>query len=134
MNTILLPINPEHVENILNGSKKYEFRRVRCKRKIDKILIYATHPVKLIVGEVSVLGVIEDSKERVWKATSEFSGISEEFFKEYFIDKQQAVAYKLGNVQPFKNPITLDSLGVKFPPQSFMYVPDSMINTVNSVS
>jgi len=129
-----LPINPEHVENILNGSKKYEFRRVRCKRKIDKILIYATHPVKLIVGEVSVLGVIEDSKERVWKATSEFSGISEEFFKEYFIDKQQAVAYKLGNVQPFKNPITLDSLGVKFPPQSFMYVPDSMINTVNSVS
>ncbi len=134
MNTILLPINPEHVENILNGSKRYEFRRVKCKRKIDKILIYATHPVKLIVGEVSVLGVIEDSKERVWKATSEFSGISEEFFKEYFIDKQQAVAYKLGNVQPFKNPITLDSLGVKFPPQSFMYVPDSMINTVNSVS
>ena len=134
MNTILLPINPEHVENILNGSKRYEFRRVKCKRKIDKILIYATHPVKLIVGEVSVLDVIEDSKERVWEATSEFSGISEEFFKEYFIDKQQAVAYKLGNVQPFKNPITLDSLGVKFPPQSFMYVPDSMINTVNSVS
>ena len=134
MNTILLPINPEHVENILNGSKRYEFRRVKCKRKIDKILIYATHPVKLIVGEVSVLDVIEDSKERVWEATSEFSGISEEFFKEYFIDKQQAVAYKLGNVNAFKEPITLDSLGVKFPPQSFMYVPDSMINTVNSVS
>ncbi len=134
MNTILLPINPEHVENILNGSKRYEFRRVKCKRKIDKILIYATHPVKLIVGEVSVLDVIEDSKERVWEATSEFSGISEEFFREYFIDKQQAVAYKLGNVTAFKEPITLDSLGVKFPPQSFMYVPDSMINTVNSVS
>jgi len=129
-----LPINPEHVENILNGSKRYEFRRVKCKRKIDKILIYATHPVKLIVGEVSVLDVIEDSKERVWEATSEFSGISEEFFREYFIDKQQAVAYKLGNVTAFKEPITLDSLGVKFPPQSFMYVPDSMINTVNSVS
>ena len=132
MNTILLPINPEHVENILNGSKKYEFRRVRCKRKIDKILIYATHPVKLVVGEVTVLDVIEDSKERVWKATSEFSGISEEFFNEYYEDTQQAVAYTLGSVTAFKNPIPLDSLGVKSPPQSFMYVPDSMITRVNA--
>jgi len=134
MNTILLPINPVHVENILNGSKKYEFRRVKCKRKIDKILIYATHPVKLIVGEVTVLDVIQDSKERVWKATSEFSGISEAFFNEYFADTQQAVAYKLGNVHPFKEPIPLNSLGLKYPPQSFMYVPDSMINEVHSVS
>ena len=125
MNTILLSINPEHVENIINGTKKYEFRRVKCKRKIDKILIYATSPIKMIVGEADVLDVIEDSKERVWEATSTYSGISEQFFYEYYFDKQQAVAYKLGKVNTFSNPVSLDSVGIKVAPQSFVYLADT---------
>ena len=126
MNTILLSINPEHVENIINGTKKYEFRRVKCKRKIDKILIYATSPIKMIVGEADVLDVIEDSKERVWEATSTYSGISEQFFYEYYFDKQQAVAYKLGKVNTFSNPVSLDSVGIKVAPQSFVYLADTI--------
>lgn len=133
MNTILLSINPEHVENIINGTKKYEFRRVKCKRKIDKILIYATSPIKMIVGEADVLDVIEDSKELIWKATSTYSGISEQFFYEYYFDKQQAVAYKLGKVNAFSNPVPLDSIGIKVAPQSFVYLEDtrfaSFVNT-----
>ncbi len=31
MCAILLSINPNHVENILNGSKKYEFRKRHVK-------------------------------------------------------------------------------------------------------
>ena len=31
---ILLSINPEHVENIFNGNKKYEYRKIKCKEKV----------------------------------------------------------------------------------------------------
>ena len=47
---ILLSINPEHVENILDGTKKYEYRKKSCKKDIDRIVIYSTHPVKKVVG------------------------------------------------------------------------------------
>ena len=33
MRSILLSINPNHVENILNGTKRYEFRKRVCKKK-----------------------------------------------------------------------------------------------------
>lgn len=51
---ILLSINPNHVENIFNGTKKYEFRKVECKKPVDKIIIYSTSPIKKVVGEALV--------------------------------------------------------------------------------
>ena len=51
MCSILLSINPEHVENIMNGNKLYEFRKKACKRHVDKIIIYSTTPVMMVVGE-----------------------------------------------------------------------------------
>ena len=35
---LLMSINPEHVDNILAGTKKFEFRKTKCKEKIDSIL------------------------------------------------------------------------------------------------
>lgn len=51
---ILLSINPEHVENIFNGNKKYEYRKIKCKEKVDKIIIYSTAPIMQVVGEAEV--------------------------------------------------------------------------------
>ncbi len=48
---MLLSINPEHVEKILTGQKQFEFRKVRCRSDVSKIVIYATSPVMKIVGE-----------------------------------------------------------------------------------
>ena len=39
------------LENILNGTKKYEFRKKACKRHVDKILIYSTNPIMRVVGK-----------------------------------------------------------------------------------
>jgi len=119
---MLLSINPEHVENILNGSKKYEYRKVRCKSEISKIVIYSTFPIMRIVGEVEVLDIIVDNPETVWKITSNASGISKHFFDDYFRNKSNAVAYKLGKVIIYNNPIQLEDLGISNAPQSFMYI------------
>lgn len=119
---MLLSINPEHVENIVNGRKKYEYRRVRCKEKIDKIIIYATAPVSQVVAEVEVLDIIEDTPMSVWDETKLYSGISKGFFLEYFSGKSKAVAYHLGAIKKYAKPKDLSELGVRYAPQSFVYI------------
>lgn len=119
---ILLSINPQHVENIFNGSKKYEFRRVKCRERIDKIIIYATAPIMKVVGEAQVENVLSYSPQELWKKTSEESGIEVEFFNEYFKGKLSAFAYQLGSVSQYKNPKELSEFGVKSAPQSFVYI------------
>ena len=54
MSTILLSIKPEFSEKIFNETKKYEFRKRVARKKVEKIVVYATSPVKKIVGEVEV--------------------------------------------------------------------------------
>lgn len=119
---MLLSVNPEHVDNILSGVKQFEFRKVRCKRDVDSILIYATSPVMLVVGEVEVLEVIEDAPESVWKLTSEFAGVSKSFFDQYYNKNDKAIAYRLGKVEKYLTPLQLSDLGISFAPQSFVYV------------
>ena len=124
---MLLSINPEHVENILQGSKTYEFRKILCKRKVDKIVIYSTYPVKLIVGEVEVLDIIKMDKEKLWKMTEKKSGITKDFFDQYYEGRETAVAYKLGEVFKYDKPQSLDKIGVKMAPQSYMYLTENAV-------
>lgn len=121
---MLLSINPEHVENILKGIKTYEYRKVLCKRKVDKIVIYATFPVKKVVAEVEVLDVLQMDKEKLWKLTKKSSGITKDFYDQYYKEKDMAVAYKLGAIIKYDQPQTLEQLGIKVAPQSYMYLPD----------
>ncbi len=119
---ILLSINPEHVENILNGSKKVEYRKVKCRSDVDKILIYSTSPVKKVVGEVALLEVIEDLPDNVWSLTSQDAGITRSFFDKYYENKSKAFAFKLGKVTKYKKPFSLSDIGISFAPQSFIYL------------
>ena len=121
---ILLSINPQHVANIVQGKKCYEYRKKACKRKVDKIVIYSTSPVKQIIGEVEVLDTLEMDKEELWKLTKEQSGITKRFYNAYYSGKTTAVAYKLGAVLEYETPQLLTEIGVKVAPQSFMYLPD----------
>lgn len=119
---MLLSINPEHVENILNGTKRFEFRKVQGRREISRILIYSTAPVGMIVGEVEVLGTLDGTPDEVWQQTHDFSGITKEFFDRYFNGRDRAVAYRLGDVEAYARPKCLNDFGVSAAPQSFVYV------------
>ncbi len=119
---ILLSINPEYVEKIFAQTKKFEYRKSRCKLNVDTIVIYSTFPVMRIVGEAEVLETIEDETNKVWEQTKAFSGISKQFFDNYFKGRQKAVAYKLGTVKKYKKPLMLNDFGLKSAPQSFVYL------------
>ena len=119
---ILISINPEHVENIINGTKKYEYRRVAAKQDISSIIIYETFPIKRIVAEAEIEDVLMLSKEELWNVTKDKSGISIEFYYEYFKEKEIAYAYKLGKVTVYEKPKLLSEYNIKCAPQSFVYL------------
>ena len=119
---LLMSINPEHVDNILAGTKKFEFRKTRCKEKIDSIIIYSTSPIMRVVAEVEVKDVIEDTPQVVWNKTRTAAGIDKLFFDRYYNGRNTAVAYVLGEVRKFALPRFLADYGVKAAPQSYVYV------------
>lgn len=122
MYNMLISIKPEHIENIFNGSKKYEYRKIRCKQDIDKIIIYSTYPIMKVVGEAKVEKILEDSLDRIWEKTKKYSGIDLNFYQKYFKDRSKAIAYKLTNIKKYDSPKELSSYGIKAAPQSFVYI------------
>ena len=120
---ILMPINPEYVDEILAGRKKYEYRKIKAKRSnIDKMLIYSTSPIMKVVAEVAIKSIIEESPEALWEMTKHKSGISKDFYNKYYKDKEIAVAYELGEIKKYDNPKSLNEIGIDYVPQSFVYL------------
>ena len=122
MCTILLSIKPEYTNRILEGSKKFEFRRSVAKRKVDHILIYSTAPEMKVVAMVEVIGVMKDSPKRLWEKTRTHAGISRPKFMDYYANRSVAYAYQLGELQKFDTPKTLAEYGISAAPQSFVYI------------
>lgn len=122
MKRIIISINPEHVQNIISGIKKYEYRTKAAKSDVDKIIIYETTPIKKIVAEVEILEVLMMKPEDLWNITKEYSGIAKSFFDNYFKDRDIAYAYKLGKVKVYSKPKSLEDFGLTYAPQSFAYV------------
>lgn len=120
--SIMLSINPEYVEKILAGSKKYEFRKRLANKTVDKIIIYSTSPIMKVVGEVEVIKVISSSPSALWEQTKKSAGISRDKYRKYFKGCKVAYAYQLGEVVKYNPPKKLSEFNVNLPPQSFIYL------------
>lgn len=121
--TALFSIRPEYVEQIFNGTKKFEYRKQPNRIPINKMLIYETSPIMKIVGEAEVEEVLVDTPEVIWEKTKEYSGINKKFYDQYFKGRHAAVAYKLGNIIKYETQKELNDFGIKRAPQSFCYLP-----------
>lgn len=119
---IMMSIHPEFVDKILSGEKKYEFRKTIPRRDVDKIIIYSTSPIKKILAEVEVLGIVSKKPIIIWQLTSKYSGIEEAYFFKYFKDRPLAHAFVLGQVTVYNEPLSLIELGYSHAPQSFVYI------------
>lgn len=120
---VLLSIKPEFVDKIFNGNKKYEYRRAIFKnRSVDTVIVYATLPIGKIVGEFKIAEVISDAPNEIWEKTKESSGITSNFFYEYFKNRNRAFAIEIRAPILYREPINPRELFEKFTaPQSFMY-------------
>ena len=121
---ILLSIRPEYAYKILDGSKRYEFRRrIHRDERVTGVLIYATLPVGKVIGEFSINRIHTEHPRNLWKRTRAHSGISESFFSEYFLGRDVGHAIEVQAARTYKRPKELkEILPSGVPPQSFAYV------------
>ena len=121
---VLLSIKPKFAESIINGRKKYEFRKNAFSQKnIDRVYIYSTTPIKKIVGIVRINNIIEDTPSNLWQQLKDDAGISEEEFFDYFKNRVVGFAFEIVEVEKFDKPLDPKILFPNFvPPQSFYYL------------
>ena len=119
---VLLSIKPQYVEKILNGTKKYEFRRSIFKKPVRRIEIYSSSPVQKLVGFFVPGKIVEDSPASLWERFHKGSGVTEEEFFTYFHKKETGFAIEIAQVDIYQPPIDPFLECPSFiPPQSFVY-------------
>ncbi len=119
---VLLSIKPEFADKIFSGNKKYEYRKQIFKQEVTTVVVYASYPVQKIIGEFTIEYIEHDNIQSLWKKTKHDSGISYEYFSEYFSDKNKGYAIKVAKTKLYPNPIDLCQLYASTPPQSFAYL------------
>lgn len=122
MSTMLLSIKPEYAKAILDGRKKYEFRKRKCRGSVSKIILYSTAPESRVVGEAEIEDIIEGDPSEVWEKTKDAAGITKEKYCRYYHGYSKAVVYKLKNVIAYDQPKELSDYGINHVPQSFVYI------------
>lgn len=120
---VLLSIKPEYAEKILNGCKKYEFRRILFKNPmVKKVVIYASSPIQKVIGEFDVECILSLEPEKLWEKTEKYSGVNKEFYDSYFEGKDIGHAIKVKNTRRYRKRLELSDYNIKYAPQSFVYI------------
>lgn len=107
---------------LIDGTKKFEFRRRVSSKSVDKIVIYSTSPIQRVIGEAEVVEVLKMKPSPLWEVSKKEAGISRAKFRAYFSGCADAYAYKLGKITKYDTPKTLMDYGITQAPQSFIFV------------
>ena len=119
----LLSIHPRFAQLIMNGKKRAEFRKRNFRENVSHVVVYATSPVRKILGYFEVSYIDEDLPKRLWDRYRKVGGIQRREFQEYYASTACGVAIGIGQICPLAEPIPLsnldDSISV---PQNFAYI------------
>jgi len=125
---ILLSIKSEYTERIFSGGKKYEFRKQKPKRPINRVFVYECAPLKNIVGWFSVRRIISGSPREIWEKCKDSSGIVQEDYFAYCKGKKVIHAFEIHETYQFHHPVDPHEIAFDFnPPQNFTYLDSSKI-------
>jgi predicted transcriptional regulator/adenylate kinase len=131
---VLLSIHAEHAIKILSGEKRIEFRRVWAARKVTKIVIYVTAPLKKIVAIARVKHVHKGSPTAIWMAAKDIGGgLSRDSVRGYFEGKAEGFGVELKCVERFPKYLDPHLFFSNFrPPQSFAYVSPEVLASLEN--
>jgi predicted transcriptional regulator len=117
--TIILPIKSIFVKEIIAGRKLYEFRKSFPSEEINKILIYESSPISMIVAEAHV----EQLKMNVSDLINiDIDIVTKEVLSSYYGDRREAFIYKIVNIHVFEEKKRLLDYGFASAPQNFFYL------------
>lgn len=120
MKSVLLSLKPEWWERMKTGEKTLEIRRSRPVgvELPVRVIVYATKPVGMIVGEFLCGHFIRTDKlgGLVRRAMVPLDELCR------YARGEEVFAWTVDDVAEYDRPVELAELGIKRPPQSWMYV------------
>lgn len=125
--SVLFSLDPEWAEAILEGRKPFEYRRQPpASMPPYEALLYATDPVKAIVGRATIDFLVDGTATAIIDATIEDVPHDREDLRAYFDGAADPSALHIGDAVSYSDPISLsrlrDDLGEFHPPQNFRYI------------
>ena len=120
---VLFSIKQKYVEKIFSGEKGYEYRKAIFKSHVNKVVVYCTKPIGMIVGEFEIKEILAGHPTHIWEKTKYLSGIEEKFYKDYVKGKEKVYAIEIGRIRLYMNAVDPHEIFDDFiPPQSFRYL------------
>lgn len=122
--SVLLSVKPRFANAILDGTKRFEFRRaVFSSPHVRRIVLYASSPIQKVVGEFILGDIITMRPHALWAATGGGAGVARSYFNEYFHGRAEGHALKVEKPRRYRKPLDLrQHFGIHRPPQSFCYL------------
>lgn len=132
---VLLPIQPQYATPIIEGRKKVEFRKTVFRTPPTHVVVYASSPVKCVVGYFNVSHVDVAPVHLLWSRYGEVGCIEEGDFTAYYGDREHGIVLGVGDVVVLNEPISLSDLGLDHrPPQSFMYLKPGVLDLLDEAA
>jgi predicted transcriptional regulator len=135
---LLLSIRPQYAEAIMSGAKSVELRRTRPDLAAGALVfLYASAPVKCLIGAATLGGVLHETPRRLWATVGAASGISRRDYNDYFRGSPRAFGLILLDATRLSNPITLRDVRRRIrvePPQSWRYIEANVIRRVTGAA
>ena len=124
---VVLSLKPRFAEAILAGDKTVELRRTVPKIVVPTLaLLYATTPVRALLGTCVVTSVRSADLAVLWREYGSRSDLRYHEFQQYFEGVEVGAALVLTQPQAFGRRVPLQDLRARprgfRPPQSFAYL------------
>ena len=128
--SLLLSVRPRFAKAILAGEKTTEIRRSRPNLTPGSyVYVYATAPIKALLGLFRVDDLITESVGLLWAIAKTSAAITRREFDEYLYGLSKGHAISIAETSALVQPISLADLRAIWPgfhpPQSFRYLTSS---------
>lgn len=126
LSQLLISLSPDNAEKILSGSKSVEIRRRFSKNWENKrATLYASGPIRALVGEAEIVRVVAGHPERIWCHFGHLVGCKREHYDAYVGAQGLVYAIVLDKVSAFNEEIPIEQLSHLLdeslrPPQSYL--------------
>ena len=100
----IFSIKPQYAHALMDGTKKYEYRKKMPKRRINKIYVYSTAPDKKVIGYFTVKKIHQADPLKIWMDTWKNGCVSFDDYELYFQNNDVAYAIEVDEYFKYDTP------------------------------